>query len=134
MQKTTYTLQLLTAIGLIVFWAAFFTIGFENPNYPSYYTKFEHSFPLPDSFLCVLLLLAYFNRNNEQWKRYTCIAAGAMIFLGLCDFSFNSMNAMYTVGLADGIMNAFINIWCLSFGVWQILMVKWRDNSETMYN
>lgn len=124
MKQTTYTLQLITAIGLIAFWTVFFTIGFESPSYPSYYTKFEHSFPLPDSFLCVVLLLAYFNRNNDAWKRYTGIAAGAMIFLGLCDFSFNVMNGMYTVGVADGILNAFINIWCVGFGAWQIATVK----------
>ena len=118
--KITYILQLLTAIGLILFWTAFFTIGFENPNYPDYYTKFEHSFPLPDTFLCIVLLKAYFNRNSSQWKNYTLIAAGAMVFLGLCDFSFNAMNGMYSVGIADGIMNAFINIWCVGFGAWQI--------------
>jgi hypothetical protein len=118
--KITHTLQLVTAIGLIVFWTAFFTIGFENPNYPTYYIKFEHSFPLPDLFLCITLLLAFFKRKNIQWKNYTLIAAGAMIFLGLCDFSFNIMNGMYNVGIADGIMNAFINIWCVGFGIWQI--------------
>lgn len=121
--KTTYTLQLLTAIGLILFWTAFFTIGFENPNYPSYYSKFEHSFPLPDSFLCIVLLIAYFNRNNIKWKDYTLVAAGAMLFLGLCDFSFNAMNGMYIVGLSDGILNAFINIWCVGFGAWQMYVV-----------
>lgn len=120
--KTTYTLQLLTAIGLIAFWIAFFTIGFENPEYPDYYTKFEHSFPLPDTFICVVLLLTYFKRNKPQWKSYTLLAAGAMIFLGLCDFSFNAMNGMYSVGLADGIMNAFINVWCVGFGAWQVRM------------
>ena len=120
--KTTSTLQLLTAIGLILFWTAFFTIGFENPNYPNYYTKFEHSFPLPDLFLCVVLLFAYINRKNDSWKNYTLIAAGAMVFLGLCDFSFNVMNGMYSVGVVDGIMNAFINIWCVSFGAWQVFV------------
>jgi hypothetical protein len=121
--KTTYALQLLTAIGLILFWTAFFAIGFENPNYPSYYTQFEHSFPLPDTFICITLFCAYFNRNNIKWKNYTLVAAGAMIFLGLCDFSFNIINGMYSVGLADGIMNAFINIWCVGFGAWQIRVV-----------
>lgn len=120
MQKVTYTLQLLTAIGLILFWSAFFLIGFENPAYPSYYTKFEHSFPLPDSFLCIVLFIAFANRKNESWKSYTLIAAGAMVFLGLCDFSFNSMNGMYKVGVIDSLMNVFINVWCVGFGAWQI--------------
>lgn len=119
-KKITIVLQLLTSIGLILFWMAFFLIGFENPDYPPYYTKFEHSFPLPDLFLCIVLLLAFINRNKAIWKNFTFIAAGAMIFLGLCDFSFNIMNGMYTVGLVDGTMNAFINIWCVGFGAWQL--------------
>jgi hypothetical protein len=119
--KTVAYLQLATAIGTAIFWIVFFIIGFENPNYPSYYSKFEHSFPLPDSFMIAMLLCAYYNRNNDKWRSFTCIAAGAMIFLGLCDFSFNIMNGMYTVGTADGIMNAFINIWSVSFGAWQII-------------
>ena len=123
--KITIILQLLTAAGLILFWAAFFIIGFDNPNYPDCYTKFEHSFPLPDLFLCVVLLTAYFNRGKSVWKNYTFISAGAMIFLGLCDFSFNIMNGMYTVGLVDGIMNALINLWCVGFGLWQIF-VAWE--------
>ena len=118
--RTTTYLQLATAIGTALFWILFFAVGFENPNYPSYYTKFEHSFPLPDSFMIIMLLLAFFNRKKDKWKMFTLIAAGAMIFLGLCDFSFNCMNGMYTVGVADGIMNAFINIWSIGFGIWQI--------------
>ncbi len=47
--KTTATLQLITSVGLMAFWTAFFTVGFENPDYPDYYTKFEHSFPLPSA-------------------------------------------------------------------------------------
>jgi hypothetical protein len=121
--KTTYNLQLLTAIGLILFWIAFFTIGFENPKYPAYYTKFEHSFPLPDTFLCIILLLAFLNRKNILWKNYTLIAAGAMLFLGLCDFSFNIQNGMYSVGFIDGLMNVFINSWCIGFGIWQINLI-----------
>lgn len=123
--KITTTLQLLTAAGLILFWTVFFTIGFENPDYPACYMKFEHSFPLPDLFLCIILLLAYFHRAQPVWRNYTFVSAGAMIFLGLCDFSFNLMNGMYVTGPVDGMMNAFINIWCSGFGAWQ-LFVAWE--------
>ncbi len=123
MKSSLYLLQLLTAIGLMLFWILFFSVGFENPNYPDYYTKFEHSFPLPDLFLCLTLLFAYYHRNRAHGKNYTLIAAGAMLFLGLCDFSFNILNGMYSVGLLDGMMNAFINSWCIGFGCWQIYQV-----------
>ena len=87
---------------------------------------------MPDSFLCIVLLMAYFNRNKIHWKNYTLVAAGAMLFLGLCDFSFNIMNGMYIVGLADGIMNAFINVWCVGFGVWQVrVAMKTKPQEES---
>ncbi len=74
--------------------------------------------------MITMLLLAWFRRQSDNWKFYTLIAAGAMIFLGLCDLSFNSLNGMYTVGLADGIMNAGINIWSVGFGLWQVLAAR----------
>lgn len=124
-RNITAFLQLLTSVGLILFWTVFFTIGFENPTFPPCYLVFEHSFPLPDLFLCVLLLLAYAKRGKTQWHNYTLAAGGAMIFLGLCDFSFNMMNGMYTISLTDGLMNGVINLWCVVFGAWQ-LYAGWR--------
>jgi len=118
--KVTASLQLLTSVGLILFWIVFFTVGFEHPQSPPCYLAFEHSFPLPDLFLSILLLLAYCKRRKTQWHHYTLAAAGAMIFLGLCDFSFNMMNGMYTIRWTDGLINAVINLWCVVFGAWQL--------------
>ncbi|TDL99417.1 MAG: hypothetical protein C4K58_05785 [Flavobacteriaceae bacterium] len=112
--------QLGTAIFILLFWILFFTVGFENPKYPPYYTKFEHSFPLPDGFLALTLFLAFFNRHNSKWTFYTLIASGAMVFLGLVDFAFNIQNGMYCVGFPDGILNVIINLWCVIFGLFQM--------------
>jgi hypothetical protein len=114
-------LQLLTALGLLAFWAAFFTVGFSNEAYPDCYETFEHSFPLPDAFIAFILLLAWNQGSSTHPKaiQYTRIAGGAMIFLGLCDFSFNLMNGMYSISTAELLMNGFINIWCLGFGAYQ---------------
>jgi hypothetical protein len=114
-------LQLLTAIGLILFWTAFFTVGFKNEAYPDCYSTFEHSFPLPDAFITIVLLAAWcsFRSNPDKYIQLTRIAGGAMIFLGLCDVSFNTLNGMYSISTAELLMNGFINIWCLGFGSWQ---------------
>ena len=119
-------MQLITAIGIIIFWVIFFTIGFKNPNYPEFYSKFEYSFLLPDTFLVIVLILAYINKLNYRWQKFTHIAAGAMIFLGLCDFSFNILNDMYTVGIY-GMLYALINIWCIVFGFVQIKVSNKSD-------
>jgi hypothetical protein len=114
-------LQLLTAIGLVAFWTAFFTVGFANEAYPACYETFEHCFPLPDGFIAIILMAAWlsFGKNQGRYIQLTRVAGGAMIFLGLCDVSFNVLNSMYSISTAELLMNGFINIWCISFGSWQ---------------
>ncbi len=114
-------LQLITAIGILLFWTAYFTVGFENELYPECYQAFENSFPLPDFFLSVILILAWYQwgKNIPKAHQYTRIAGGAMIFLGLCDISFNALNGMYRIGTDELVMNLFINVWCLGFGARQ---------------
>jgi hypothetical protein len=114
-------LQLLTAIGLLAFWTAFFTVGFVNEAYPACYETFEHCFPLPDGFIAIVLMAAWmaYGKNRDRYIQLTRIAGGAMIFLGLCDISFNTLNNMYSISTAELLMNGFINIWCLGFGCWQ---------------
>ncbi|MBX7227011.1 MAG: hypothetical protein K1X55_13340 [Chitinophagales bacterium] len=131
-RPTIAVLQLLTAIGIVLFWLQFFIFGFDTESYPDCYPNFEHSFPLPDTFLVIMLILAYINRKKIHWKQYTLIASGAMIFLGLCDFSFNLLNGMYAITAGDTIMNAGINIWCVLFGGIQIVHIfKSYENSGT---
>lgn len=115
------TLQLITAIGLILFWTAYFTIGFANDAYPLCYKTFENCFPLPDAFITIVLFVAWFKRNSHRplSNQLTRVAGGSMIFLGLCDISFNTLNGMYTISVVELLMNGFINLWCLGFGAWQ---------------
>jgi len=40
------------------------------------------------------------------------------MFLGVLDFSFNIQNGMYAISALDLILNAFINLWCVVFGLW----------------
>ena len=114
-------LQLITAIGFIAFWTLYFTIGFANEAYPVCYEAFENSFPIPDAFIIIMLLLAWWNseRNSIKAEQLTRIAGGAMIFLGLCDSSFNIMNGMYQISTTEFFMNAGINLWCIGFGAYQ---------------
>ena len=87
---TISSLQLGTAIGIILFW------------------------------ISSMLFMAFYKRKTNYWLFYTLIASGAMIFLGLCDASFNILNGIYFVGIVDGFLNVFINIWCILFGIFQI--------------
>ncbi len=112
-------LELLTGVGLILFWIGFFTIGLAPKNPPQGYMEYEHSFPLPDGLLAVLLLVAgiLLMLNNPWGVHLSLIAAGALIFLGVLDFSFNIQNGVYKISKSDLILNAFINLWCVGFGI-----------------
>lgn len=118
--KPIVWIESLTALGLIFFWAGFFTVGLAPENPPPCYFVFEHAFPLPDLILAVALLFAarQLSRGKALGKTLSLLCAGALAFLGILDFSFNIQNGMYAVSAVDLVLNALINLWCVSAGVW----------------
>ncbi len=126
MKKTAY-LSIITGIGIILFWVAFFTIGLAPENPPACYLAYEHSFPLPDAVLSAgLIITGFLTLRNEKKCIWLLAPAGGLIFLGLVDFAFNVQNGMYMISVADGILNAFINLWCVALGIAIILGIKNR--------
>ena len=77
-------LELLTGVGLILFWIGFFTIGLAPKNPPQGYMEYEHSFPLPDGLLAILMLVAgtLLLLNNPWGSHLSLVAAGALVFWG----------------------------------------------------
>jgi len=121
------SLQIVTAVGLILFWIAFFTVGMAPDRPPDCYFAYEHAFPLPDGLLAVLLLVTglLLMKNTPLAVKMSLVASGALMFLGLLDFSFNIQNGIYTASALDLVINAFINLWCVGFGlVTAVLMVR----------
>ncbi len=117
--KTAAVLEILTGAGLILFWIGFFTIGLAPEHPPEGYFAFEHSFPLPDTCLAGVLLSAGFFllRKDPRGRVLSLAGSGALVFLGLLDFSFNIRKGMYVLSLADGVLNGFINLWCVGLGL-----------------
>ena len=113
------SLEIVTSVGLILFWLAFFTVGLAPDKAPPCYFAYEHSFPLPDGVLAILLLVAgiLLMRSRPAGRLLSLVAAGALVFLGLLDFSFNLQNGIYMTSTVDLVLNAFINVWCVGFGV-----------------
>lgn len=118
-------LQIATAAGLILFWIAFFTVGLAPKNPPQCYFAYEHAFTFPDICLALLLLTSgiLLLRKNQFGRTLSLVGAGALIFLGLLDFSFNLQNGVYAASAVDLVLNAFINAWCVAFG----LVMFWRN-------
>ena len=117
--RTIAILELLTGVGLILFWIGFFTIGLAPKNPPKGYMEYEHSFPLPDGLLAILMLVSgtLLLLNNPLGVSLSLVAAGALVFLGVLDFSFNIQNGLYKTSRMDLVLNAFINIWCVGLGI-----------------
>ena len=44
------------------------------------------------------------------------VCAGALLFLGGLDISFNFQNAIYLTWSFDMVLEVAVNIWCLGFG------------------
>lgn len=126
--KTVAIFQIITALGIILFWIGFFTVGLAPETPPPCYFAFEHSFPLPDILLAVTILVAAFFliRGNPLGRNLSLASAGALIFLGVLDFSFNIQNGMYSISIMDTILNGFINSYCAVFGIIVIVLFS-RD-------
>lgn len=123
--KTTAFLSIATGIGIFLFWIAFYTIGLAPDNPPDCYFVYEKAFPLPDTVLAVALIFGGIYAFKQQKMMIVLLPAyGGLMFLGLIDFAFNWQNGMYTISLMDGILNAFINIWCVVFGLCAIVSLQ----------
>lgn len=111
-----------TAVGLVGFWIAFFTVGLDPADPPPGYFAFEHAFPLPDGLLAVGLAVAGWMLANDDPARrargraVSLVCAGGLYFLGVIDFSFNIQNGMYTRAVVDGAFEAALQVWCLGYG------------------
>jgi hypothetical protein len=124
--KTVAYLELITAIGFILFWIGFFTIGLAPANPPECYFAYEHSFPLPDIITAIAMIAGgiLLLKGSNKGRMLSLACSGALIFLGLLDFSFNIQNGVYLVSAMDMVLNAFINIWCVAFGLAMFFKLK----------
>ena len=117
------TIEIATAIGIILFWIGFFTVGLAPADPPLGYYAFELAFPVPDVVLAATLLIAAFCLRDGTTQRraigrmLSLVAAGALLFLGLLDTSFNLQNRMYVLSPVDGALASFVNVWCLAAGL-----------------
>jgi hypothetical protein len=118
--------EILTAVGLILFWIGFFTIGLAPANAPDCYFAYEHSFPLPDITMAIFMFAGgiLLLKGSDTGRVISLACSGGLVFLGLLDFSFNIQNGVYLTSTLDMILNAFINIWCVVFGFTIFMKLK----------
>jgi hypothetical protein len=129
LQQKLANAGLVLSAGLVMFWTLFFTVGLSPENPPPGYEQFEHAFPFPDIMLAAALAISSAGvRRGRSWARSGMTAAGgALIFLGLLDFSFNIQNGMYCISLVETVMNISIQLVCLAMGTLFIRTFSYRS-------
>jgi hypothetical protein len=115
-------LELFTAVGLFLYWVLYFTAGAAPPEPPPGYFVFQDSFTYADLVLAVLLArAATYLLSGDPIRRVigrglSLVSAGALLFLGGLDISFNIQNGIYLAWSFDMALEVLVNIWCLGFG------------------
>lgn len=125
--KSFAGLQFATAFGLVAYWIAFFTIGVAPANPPAGYYVFQHTFTAADLILSVLFvrsglsLMSPDRSLRDRGAHLSLVGAGALMFLGALDISFNLQNGLYAEWTLDTLLEALVNVWCVWFGSLMIL-------------
>jgi hypothetical protein len=83
--RTPALLQLITAAGILTFWAFFFSGTMSFPDRSPWFMAHEHAFVAPDIFLAVVLVTAAVQllRGKPGGRTLSLLAAGALVFLAL---------------------------------------------------
>jgi len=122
-RRTVSLFQIFTATGLLLYWIGFFVFNLVPENPPPCYFSFEGAFPFPDAVLAVFLLIAGILglKGVRVGRTLSLASAGALVFLGLLDTSFNLQNGVYSSSLFDLVLNGLINVWAVGFGGFTII-------------
>ncbi len=114
---------IVTGVGILVFWALFFTIGLTPTRPPICYFEHELAFPLPDTILAIALIASGLDlRKGGQWGRdLSLVCGGALIFLGVLDLNFTALNGGFQ-GLWFEVLSLLgIFLWCIGVGAWAFI-------------
>ncbi len=127
--KTFGILQTIFAVGVVLWWAAYFAFPHPGGDIQVY----ESAFPLADlAWLTPLMVQAA--RANFRGSRFaplwTAAAGGVCVFLGTLDFSFNIQHGVYALSLSSALLNGFINAASIAFGLLSIAWSKRRLSGQ----
>jgi hypothetical protein len=130
----TAFLLLLTAVGTLLFWGAFFVdldgqrSGELAARHEAWFA-WELSFPLADAWMAVTAILGAVGlwRMRPSGLVFSLVSGGAMVFLGLMDILFFLQNNLYLPLTGELAIELFIHIWVVAFGFFVIAYVwRWR--------
>jgi hypothetical protein len=120
MRTVLAVLLVVTALGTTAYWLDFFLRGTVHVVEEEWYLRFERSFPVADSWMaaCSLVAAVGLLTDSSYGTVFGLVAAGALVFLGLMDLTFNVQNKLFRLlpGSAEMWAEVVIITWCLSLG------------------
>jgi hypothetical protein len=131
MDTVLAVLLLVTAVVTAAYWVDFFWHGSVHVVEEEWYIRFERAFPVADAFMALCAAVAGVGLlADEGWgDAFGLVAAGALVFLGLLDTTFNVDNGLYRRLADSGAMRAelVINVWSLGLGGFVMLVLVSRS-------
>ena len=113
-------LLVVTAVVTVAYWLDFFLRGTVQAVEEEWYLRFERAFPVADGWMAVCSLVSAVGlfTGSSYGTAFGLLAAGALVFLGLMDLTFNLQNGMFRLLPGSGQMwvELVIVVWCLALG------------------
>jgi len=113
------SLEIVTGVGLLLYWLAFYLVGMAPDNPPSGYFAHANAHAIPECLVAVLFLVAGILLMLDKplgWK-LSPVAAGALMVVGLAHICYNLQNGVYLSSMIDLAINAVKDAWCAGFGI-----------------
>lgn len=113
-------LLVVTGVVTVAYWLDFFLRGTVQAVEEEWYLRFERAFPAADGWMAVCSLVAAVGLFTGAGYAtvFGLLAAGALVFLGLMDLTFNLQNGLFRLLPHSGQMwvEVVIVAWCLALG------------------
>lgn len=120
MDTVLAVLLVVNGVGIVAYWLDFFLRGTVQTVPDEWYLRFERAFPVADGWnaACSLVTAVGLFSGAAYATVFGLLAAGALVFLGLMDLTFNLQNGLFRLLPGSGQMwvEVVIIAWCLVLG------------------
>jgi hypothetical protein len=115
-----------TGVATATFWFLFFSGGIQATE-TEQDEAFERAFPLADSWMSALSMLAAWHlwRDEREGDFFGTAAGSSLVFLSLMDILYSLENRKYWPLDKDRSIMLFIHLWTLGLGASTLLYI-WR--------
>ncbi len=131
--KIIIGVQVISALALILFWGGFYLSDYIEALSIPFYLDYPDAVPLPDIVMVIIMLLSA--SLMAKLSRFGFILAGLVAFcliaLGIVGFDVQAANGDQLISMVSIVKVGYINLWCVVFGLYFILMLLNKARKKT---